>query len=182
MKTETNVHFILRLALTLFIITAITAAALAGVNALTEDRIAAVKAENTRKAIEAVLPGGGEEIPFTDESGIVTKVYASDSGYAVEVTPAGFGGAVDMMVGIDREGKVLGIRIISHAETPGLGASAASENETGNAFRDQFVGLTGTLAVDKDGGEIDALTGATITSRAVTSGVNAALDCIAGLS
>lgn len=182
MKTESTVHFVLRVALTLLIITAITAAALAGVNALTEDRIAAVKEENTRKAIEAVLPGGGEEIPFTDSTGTVTKVYASDSGYAVEVTPAGFGGTVDMMVGIDREGKVLGVRIISHSETPGLGASAAAENAAGEDFRGQFIGLSGTLAVTKDGGGIDALTGATVTSRAVTSGVNAALACVAGLS
>lgn len=182
MKTESNVHFILRVTLTLFIITAAVAAALAGVNALTESRIAAVKEENIRQAIEAVLPGGGEEIPFSDESGIVAKVYASDSGYAVEVTPAGFGGAVDMMVGVDREGRVLGIQIISHSETPGLGASAASENAAGTAFRDQFVGLSGNLAVTKDDGEIDTLTGATVTSRAVTAGVNAALECVAGLS
>lgn len=182
MKTESNVHFILRVALTLFLITAVVAAALAGVNALTADRIAAVKAENTRRAIEAVLPGGGEEIPFTDSTGTVSKVYASDLGYAVEVAPAGFGGAIDMMVGIDREGKVLGIRIISHTETPGLGASAASENAAGEAFRGQFAGKEGTLAVTKDGGEIDALTGATVTSRAVTAGVNAALACVAGLS
>lgn len=182
MKTESTVHFIARVALTLFLITAVVAAALAGVNALTADRIAAVKAENTRRAIEAVLPGGGEEIPFTDSTGTVTKVYASNSGYAVEVTPAGFGGAIDMMVGVDREGKVLGIRIISHAETPGLGASAASENAAGENFRAQFVGKEGTLAVTKDGGEIDALTGATVTSRAVTAGVNAALACVAGLS
>ena len=181
MKTENSVRFILRLALTLFVITAVVAAALAGVNALTESRIAAVKAENTRKAIEAVLPGGGEEIPFSDDTGTVSKVYASDSGYAVEVTPAGFGGTIDMMVGIDREGQVLGIQIISHSETPGLGASAASENGSGIEFRNQFAGLSGTLAVDKDGGEIDALTGATVTSRAVTAGVNAALKCAAAL-
>lgn len=181
MKTESSVHFILRVALTLLVITAVVAAALAGVNALTEDRIAAVKAENTRQAIEAVLPGGGEEVPFTDSTGIVTKVYASDTGYAVEVTPAGFGAVIDMMVGIDREGRVLGIRIISHSETPGLGASAAAENAAGTAFRDQFAGLSGSLAVTKDGGQIDALTGATVTSRAVTAGVNAALDCVAGL-
>ncbi len=182
MKTESTVHFIARVALTLFLITAVVAAALAGVNALTADRIAAVKAENTRRAIEAVLPGGGEEIPFTDSTGTVAKVYASDAGYAVEVTPAGFGGAIDMMVGVDREGKVLGIRIVSHSETPGLGASAASENAAGENFRAQFAGKGGTLAVTKDGGEIDALTGATVTSRAVAAGVNAALACVAGLS
>lgn len=181
MKTESSVHFVLRVALTLLAITAVVAAALAGVNALTEDRIAAVKAENTRLAIEAVLPGGGEEIPFTDSTGIVTKVYASDTGYAVEVTPAGFADTIDMMVGIDREGTVLGIRIISHGETPGLGASAAAENAAGEAFRDQYTGRQGSLAVTKDGGQIDALTGATVTSRAVTTGVNAALDCVAGL-
>ena len=67
--------------------------------------------------------------------------------------------------------------IISHSETPNLGAVAASSNSKGQAFRDQFIGLSGTLAVSKDGGSVDAITSATITSRAVTSGVNAALEC-----
>lgn len=181
MKTESNVQFILRLALTLLLICAVVALALAGVNAITKDRIAAIKEANTQAAVQAVLPGGGNEIAFSDDTGLVKTVYASDAGYAVEVTPAGFGDTVDLMVGVSKDGKVLGISVIEHAETAGLGAVAAAENSAGEAFRGQFVGMSGTLAVTKDGGQVDAITGATITSRAVTKGVNAAIACAANL-
>ena len=75
-----------------------------------------------------------------------------------------------MVVGVGTDGTVTGVSISSMSETSGLGANASKES-----FRSQFVGKSGVLAVSKDGGEIDALTGATITSRAVTSGVNTAL-------
>lgn len=174
--------YIARLALTLLIITSVVAAALAGVNAVTAPVIAAITAEKTQAAIEAVLPGGGEKVEnFTDETGLVTTVYASQSGYAIEVTPAGFDGTITMMVGVSKDGSVLGIDVISHTETAGLGAVAAAKNSAGESFRNQFAGLSGDLAVTKDGGAIDAITGATITSRAVTEGVNAALACAASL-
>ena len=174
-----NVSYILRLSLTLLIITGLMAAALAGVNAITENKIAAIRLEKTQKAIAEVLPGAAEakEIPFADETGLVTTVYQSPGGYAVLVTPSGFDGEITMMVGIDNQGNFLGISIISHTETAGLGAVAAASNAKGEAFRSQFEGLSGTLAVSKDGGEVDALTGATITSRAIVEGVNAALAC-----
>ena len=137
--------------------------------------------EKTQKAIREVLPGGGEEVDFTDSTGLVTTVYASDKGYAVEVTPMGFDNTITMMVGIDTEGKVLGISIISHTETAGLGAVAAAKNTAGEAFRGQFAGLSDTLSVTKDGGQVDAITGATITSRAICQGINAALACVANI-
>jgi electron transport complex protein RnfG len=180
MKRSSNTAFILRLSLTLLLICAVVAAALAAVNSYTAPIIAKQKEEKTRQAIEAVLPGGGEEVEFTDETGMVTALYASDTGWAVQVTTNGFGGAVNMMVGIDKAGHVTGISIISHTETPSLGAVAAEDNAAGEAFRSQFAGLSGTLAVTKDGGTVDAISGATITSRAVVDGVNAALMCIAG--
>ncbi len=176
-----TVTYILRLALTLLIITAVMGALLAGVNAITAPLIATQKAAKVQAAIEAVLPGGGEEIAFTDATGTVSKVYASETGYAVEVTPAGFGGDISMMVGIDKNGTVLAIRIIEHAETAGLGSVAADQNAAGEAFRGQFVGVSGSVSVSKDGGTVDAITGATITSRAVCDGVNAALACVARL-
>ena len=97
------------------------------------------------------------------------------------MTPAGFNGTVTMMVGVDNDGKVTGISIISHTETAGLGATADANTDAGRAFRDQFIGMSGTVSVTKDGGEVDALTGATITSRAVCTGVSAALACAANL-
>jgi len=176
-----NAMYILRLAGTLFLITALVAAALAGVNAITAPRIAESKAAKTQQAIELVLPGGGEEMApgtFDNQGGLVSRVYKSETGYAVEVVPSGFDGTITMMVVVTTDGAVTEISIISHTETAGLGAVAAAKTEAGAAFRGQYSGKTGTLEVGTD---IDAITGATITSKAVTSGVNAALACVAAL-
>lgn len=182
MKKESTVMYILRLALTLLVITGVVAALLAGVNSITAPLIAQHTAEKTQQAIEAVLPGGGDPVDsFTDSTGLVSKVYASDTGYAVEVTPGGFDNTITMMVGIDKAGNVLGIDIIDHSETPSLGAVADADTEKGEAFRSQFAGVSGSVAVTKDGGSIDALTSATVTSRAVCTGVNAALACVANM-
>ena len=179
-KTESNFQYILRLALTLLVITSVVAAALAGVNAVTGPIIARKTAEKTQLAVEKVLPGGGQQIEFS-ASALVSAVYQGENGYAVEVTPVGFDNTITMMVGMDNAGNVLGIDIIKHTETAGLGAVSAAGTPAGEAFRGQFVGTNGTVAVTKDGGEMDAITGATITSRAVCAGVNAALACAATL-
>ena len=176
MKT---VLFVLRLALTLLAITAVVAVALAGVNMITAPAIAELNAQNTQAAIEAVLPGGGEELASFPAVNLVSKVYASDAGYAVQVTPGGFDNTITMMVGVDKSGNVLGIDVISHSETAGLGAVSDADTPAGIAFREQFKGATGSVSVTKDGGQMDAITGATITSRAVCAGVNAALECVA---
>ena len=178
MKTESTVMYVLRLALTLLAITAVVAAALAGVNSITAPAIAELNAQKTQEAIELVLPGGGEEMADFPATALVSKVYAGDAGYAVEVTPGGFDNTITMMVGVDTEGKVLGISIISHTETAGLGAVAAAGTPAGEAFRGEFVGASGSVSVTKDGGDVEAITGATITSRAVCVGVNAALEVV----
>ncbi len=180
-NSESLTKYVLRLALTLLLITSVVAAILAGVNSVTAPKIAQLKEQKTQNAIEAVLPGGGQEVSFTDETGLVTNVYQGSAGYAVQVAPAGFGGAVTMMVGVDNDGKVLGISIISHAETAGLGAVAAAQTSAGESFRGQFAGMSGTVTVTKDGGQVDAITGATITSRAVCVGVSAATACVADM-
>ena len=182
-KKESNVGFIVRLAVTLFLISAVTAGLLAGVNSITAPVIAKANEAKTQEAVEAVLPGGGKQIDFagSDPSGLVSAVYASDAGYAVKVAPSGFGGAIEMMVGVDKGGNVLGISIIKHAETPSLGAVAAAKGAAGESFRDSFKGLSGEVKVSKDGGEADTISGATITSRAVANGVNIALTCAKNL-
>ncbi len=87
-----------------------------------------------------------------------------------------------MMVGVDKAGNILGISIISHTETAGLGDVAAAKTSAGEAFRGQFVGNSGSVGTAKRGtGTLDAITGATITSEAVCVGVNAALNCVANL-
>ena len=180
MKTESTAKYVARLALILLLITSVVAACLAGVNAVTKPIIDQLNAEKTQKAIEAVLPGGFENqiTDYADATGLVSKVYQGANGYALEVTPGGFDNTITMMVGVDFEGKVLGISIVSHTETAGLGAVAAANTSAGEAFRGQFVGQSGSVAVSKDGGALDAITGATITSRAVCVGVNAALEVV----
>ena len=194
MKTESNFLYILRLAVTLLLICAVMAGILAAVNFITAPIIAEAKAEKTRQAIAAVIPytENLEEISFTDETGMVRKVYQAidmqalvissfpRTGiyYAVEVTPSGFGGEITMMVGIGDDGKVLGISIISHSETPGLGAVSAAATNKGLSFREQFKGMQAGISIGDGENQIDALSSATITSKAIVDGVNAALECI----
>lgn len=199
MKQESTVKYILRLTFTLLIICAVVAGILAAVNSITAPIIAASKEEKTRQAISTVLPGTTDvmEITFTDETGMVRKVYLAINqkamtssvfvsagmglGYAVEVAPSGFGGAITMMVGVSGDGKVTGVSIISHAETPGLGAVAAAGTDKGVSFRDQFIGLISGITIGSGENQIDSLSGATISSQAIVDGVNAALACIANL-
>ena len=174
MKKQSLFAYIFRLSATLLIIAALVALALAGVNAITGPVIAELNAKKTQEAIELVLPGGGEEMTLTGDNGIVKAAYASEKGYAVLVEPTGFGGTISMMVGVDKDGNVLGVSIISHAETPSLGAVAADKTSAGENFRNQFVGQSGSVTVE-------AISGATITSKAVASGVDAALAFVAKL-
>ena len=166
--------YYLKLALTLLVISAVVSGLLGLTNFVTKDKIAAINADKTAASMKEVLPADTYtqlEYPLTGSQANVAAVYqADDKGYVIEVTPSGFGGTIDMVVGVGTDGTVTGVSIISMSETSGLGANASKES-----FRSQFVGKSGGLAVSKDGGEIDALTGATITSRAVTSGVNTAL-------
>ena len=179
MKTENTVMYILRLTVTLLLICAVVAAVLAGVNSITKDAIAANQEKKTQDAIAAVLPGvtGLEKQMLTGDAGIVSEVYSSGESFAVKVLPGGFDGEITLMVGI-QNGELTGISVISHTETPGLGAVAAAQNAKGEAFRGQFVGQSGTLVI---GDQIDAMSGATITSKAVVAGVNAALSYVAAL-
>ena len=100
-------------------------------------------------------------------------------GYVVEVLARSGVGALTLIVGINADGTVAGAQVTSHGETPGLGAKAQSDA----AWVGQYAGqpADGSLAVTKDGGTINAITGATITSRAVTLGVNTAANCVASL-
>ena len=168
-----NFKYILRLTLTLLLITAVVAALLGFVNYLTEDRIEALQAEKAREAMQEVLPAQEYEELTVTKAGINAAYRADGLGYVVNVSVNGFGGEINMMVGVDMDGKVTGISIVSHSETASLGANCVRED-----FRSQYVGAEGNLAVSKDGGTIEALTGATVSSRAVTNGVNLALEFV----
>ena len=186
-QKENVVLYVARISLILLAITVAVAAALAGVNAITAPKIAENTARKTQEAIEAVLDGGyhTQLDTFDTQNGVVTKVYQGDNGYAVEVAPVGFNGAIKMMVGIDNEGKITRISVISQTETAGLGAVCAEKTSKGEDFRGQYEGKSGALTVIKSGvpgdSEILAISGATISSKAVTDGINAALACVQGL-
>lgn len=168
-----------QLVIVLFAISAITALLLGLVNMVTAPAIADNNLKKTNAAMAAVLPYDGtyEPLEYTGSDPIVTAMYqAGDEGYVVQVAPSGFGGNLNVMVGVDNSGVCTGVSIISHAETSGLGANATKED-----WRAQFVGKSGTVQVTKDGGEINALTGATITSRAVSAGVTSAIAAAAAM-
>ena len=164
--------YILKLALILLLITAVVAGLLGFVNELTADKIAENTAEKANAAMQAVLPSDSySKINSTPED--ITEAYKSEKGYVIRLNAMGFGGAVDLMVGVDLTGTVTGISVISHSETASLGAECTRPD-----WQSQFVGTTGNLQVTKDGGTIDALTGATVTSRAVTEAVNRAVEFV----
>lgn len=175
---NSQLSYYLKLTLTLLLISVVVSGLLGLTNYITADKIDAISAEKTAASMEQVLPAEVyTPVDYTGtETGVAAVHKADESGYVVEVTPSGFGGTIDMVVGVSSDGTVTGVSIISMSETSGLGANAAKDS-----FRSQYVGKTGTLAVNKDGGDIDALTGATITSRAVTNGVNTALRVAAEL-
>ena len=175
---------IVKLTVVLFLVCAIVAGVLGGVNLITKDKIAEQDRIKTAKAYSAVLEASDYTDVDYDQATFTTIdriVKADDKGYVVTTTFSGAQGSITMAVGVDTDMKCTGISIISHSETAGLGATAAADTDAGRAFRDQFAGMSGTVSVSKDGGEVDALTGATITSRAVCTGVNAALACAANL-
>ena len=173
-KSKSTGAYVLRLTLTLFLITTVVAGLLGLVNYMTADTIAEQIARKAESAMRQVLDADGYEPLDVPEGSAVTAAYrAGDKGYVVRVAPNGFGGAIDMMVGVDLNGAVTGVAIVSQSETASLGANCTRED-----FRAQFTGKSGTLSVSKDGGEIEALTGATVTSRAVTEGVNIALEFV----
>ena len=166
--------YVLRLTLTLFLITTIVAGLLGLVNYVTADTIAEQIAQKAENAMRQVLEADSyEPLDVPEESAVTAAYRAGDRGYVVRVAPNGFGGAIDMMVGVDVSGAVTGVAIVSQSETASLGANCTRED-----FRAQFTGKSGTLSVSKDGGEIEALTGATVTSRTVTDGVNTALEFV----
>ena len=166
---------ILKLAVILFLICAIVAGVLGVVNEMTKDRILEINTQKTIQAFAVVLPASSySEVEFDKTAyPTVDNVNKADGGegYVVQETFSGAQGMITMVVGVDKDFKCSGISIIEHSETSGLGANAASSSEIGQNFRAQFIGEDENIALSKAGGNIDALAGATITSRSVTAAV-----------
>ncbi len=173
----------------LLVIAAVSGGVLGLVYGVTKDTIAKVDKKKNEKAIQEVLPLEGKTTTYKADTLVhmtetdtlfypCTLVYDSISkeflGTAIKTSESGFGGKIDMMVGFLADGTITGTSVLSHAETPGLGA-----NMTNDKFKGQFVGQNPAnfkLAVSKDntGGKVDAITAATITSRAFTKAVDKA--------
>ena len=184
--------FILKVAGTLTVISLVVAAHLGFVNSITADKIAEIDAENTRIAMSAVAPEGsefGDKIEVTDDmvaaaatqSGKILELYpvtngGAEAGYVMKISASGSQGTIVMMVGVDANKAITGISVVSHAETSGIGTKVVG-NETNTAgvpVLDQFVGLSGagSLVV---GSNITAISGATVSTKGITMGANAAL-------
>lgn len=152
-------------------------AALALVNNVTAEPIAQ-SAEKTRaEAIARILPPFDSEIVEAEAAGLPVFSASMDGkpvGAAVQTySDEGFGGRFTLLVGFDSDGAVTGYQVLSHAETPGLGAKMDSWFQPG---QHSIVGTQTPLKVKADGGDVDAITGATITSRAFVGAVNRARE------
>ncbi len=179
-RLESN---LLNMVLSLTIVTLVAAALLGGLYVLTEEPIARQKVEKQQKAITSVLPAlEGIEIAEAEEKEgmLIYRAYAGDSvvGAAVQTQANGFGGVFRLMVGFDSEGNIVNYEVLEHQETPGLGDHMTTWFKT-DKNRQSILGrspATSNFTVSKDGGEVDAITAATISSRAFLKAVQAAYD------
>ena len=171
-----NLKEILIPTVALLVICLVATALLAGTNTITKEKIALNAVETEKASRMLVLPEGKEYGEVTTLDGGITYCVGADEngaevGYVFTAGAKGYGGTVSVMVGLDMNGTITGVEILSHSETPGLGANAVKPE-----FKNRFMGKSGELTVDKnsnDGQSVQAITAATITSKAVTSAVNA---------
>ncbi len=175
------------LCVVLFLITLVSATLLGFVNSVTAPQIELNKEKTRAAAMSMLIPDSEFELvekEVVSDTGAPTlkNIYRAVQngetvGYCMEALPSGFGGELTVVVGILADGTIAGAQVTSMAETPGLGAKSQSE------WIDQYAGMPadGSLAVTKDGGSVVPITGATITSRAVTLGVNTAASYAATL-
>ncbi|MBQ8939013.1 MAG: RnfABCDGE type electron transport complex subunit G [Paludibacteraceae bacterium] len=171
--------------LSLVIISMVAAGALAGVYILTEKNIALQEAQKQQAAILAVLPEGCTVAEPEEVEGLtIYKAFKDDQwiATAVETSEVGFDGPQVIMVGLDAEGKVLDYVVLKQTETPGLGAHIDHWFKDAIGNRSIIGKKAGALAVTKDGGEVDAITAATISSRAFLKAINKAYAAIAAQS
>lgn len=165
----------------LLIITGICSGLVGFVSEVTKEPIAQQEAQTKALAMQEVLPSAQrfEELEGNEE---IIEVYMGIqedqvAGYAMKVAPKGYGGTIEIMVGITRDGVVDGVKILTHSETPGLGANAADPSFT-DQFRAKDKALKVVKGVSNADDEISAITGATITSDAIAKGVNAAISYV----
>lgn len=176
--------YIGKLAWVLLGITAVTALLLGAVNYVTAPVIAAATEEKKVAAMQQVLEAeeyrAVEEFAAEHDGATVTALSEAVSGgetvgYVAEVAANGFGGAISMVVGVTPEGTVSGVAVIDHSETPNVGSKVVDDQ----SVLDQAAGLGYPITVNSGDNAFDAVSGATVSSRAVVTGVNAALEAVA---
>lgn len=170
--------YYLKVTLSLLLICTVVAGLLATVNALTADIIEANAQKERERAVTAIFSDMTSmketEGKWLNGVNTVYTVYENDAqiGYAVDLNSRGFGGDINMIVGIGMDGTVCGVRVVSHAETPGLGSRATLAD-----YLDNFIGVGERLVIKED---VDAISGATVSSKAVVEGINLALRLALG--
>ena len=147
---------------------------LAAYNGLAGFREERMEAELNAK-MQTILPGSETftQEAYTGEDGNIRAVYKGETGYVVLTAASGYVGDITMLIGVSTGGSVTGLQIRNMAETPGLGGKALTDGD----FLIQFLNTTGDAEV---GNNIDALTGATVTSRAIARSVNSAVAVVTG--
>ncbi len=170
---------IITLGLKLLLIAAVAGLALGFTNAITKGPIDEQTIAAANAARESVLPGVDNFEQIQTEEGIDNAYIAYKggdiAGYTAQITTQGYGGEIEIMVGMDSSGAITGINVggSNFSETAGLGAKVKNDD-----FKDQFRGLMPPVVLNED---IDAVTAATISSRAVTDAVNRVCDFLIGL-
>lgn len=180
---ENKGKFIIKLALILLAVSAVMALALGIMNELTKEPIRVYAENKTKEAYANVLAAEEyEEVQIPEGIKGITKLSAAKDadgnviGYVAESTFSGAQGMITMVTGLDSELKCTGIFVTKHSETSGLGAKAA--DTSAGAWRDNVVGQGDGIALTKDHGEVDAISGATITSRAVVTQIQNVIDAV----
>ena len=181
--------FVLKVAGTLTVISLVVAALLGVVNMVTEDKIDAINAEKTNQALAAVAPEGAEFTPveLSDAAvaaaaayGTLNSMYEmSTGGYAMKIVASGSQGSIEMIVGVDANKALTGVSVVNHSETGGIGTKVINNdpNSAGTPVLDQFIGMSGagSLVVGKT---VTPISGATVTTKGITAGCNAALAAV----
>jgi len=166
---------LLRMTTVLFITCGLSAGSLAVMNAVTRERIATSEQRQRDAALREVFTDADEFRTVTPDKVWGAARNGQDIGYVFQVKTQGYSGPISLVVGTDLAGAIRGVRILSQTETPGLGAKIATAG-----FRDQFnKKRRQEIALKKDdaaNGRIDAITGATISSRAVTEAISSTLE------
>lgn len=162
----------IKLSAILCIITLVAALLLAGVNKITAPRIAQAEKNASMQAMKQILPDA-DSFEQMNDNVFLAKKGDKRIGFCVKVITTGYGGEISMMVGIDADATVQGIEILSHSETAGLGAKIVEEDFK-KQFRDKNPQLEVVKNETQNPSQMTAITGATISSRAIAKGIEQA--------